>query len=50
MSLSECTSAISYLFNRDQDYVAGHYLDDVDLQQPPNEQLQFVEILQELEK
>lgn len=42
--------SLSYLFHRDQDDVAGHYLDNVDLQQPPDEQLQFVEILQELEK
>lgn len=42
--------SLSYLFNRDQDDVAGHDLDDVDLQQPPDEQLQFVEILQELKE
>lgn len=39
-----------YLFNGEQDNVAGHNLDDVDFQQPPDEELQFVEILQELEK
>lgn len=42
--------AFSYLFNGDQDNVAGHDLDDVDFQQPPDEELQFVEILQELEE
>lgn len=39
-----------YLFNGEKDNVAGHNLDNVDFQQPPDEQLQFVEILQELEK
>lgn len=46
-----CSShKLSYLFDRDQDNVARHNLDDVDLQQPPDEELQFVEILQELEE
>lgn len=39
-----------YLSDGDQDNVAGHNLDDVDLQQPPDEELQFVEVLQELEE
>lgn len=42
--------SLSYLFDADHDNVAGHNLDDVDFQQPPDEQLQFVEILQELEE
>lgn len=45
-----CLFVYVYLFNGDQDNVAGHNLDDVDFQQPPDEELQFVEILQELEK
>lgn len=40
----------SYLLDGDEDDVAGHDLDDVDLQEPPDEQLQLVKILQELEK
>lgn len=44
------SSGFSYLFNGDQDDVAGHDLDDVDFQQPPDEELQLVEILQELEE
>lgn len=39
-----------YLLDGDEDDVAGHDLDDVDLQEPPDEQLQLVKILQELEK
>lgn len=38
------------LLDGDQDDVAGHDLDDVDLQQPPDEELQLVEVLQELEE
>lgn len=52
--LADCNSIIvqwpSYLLDGDQDDVAGHDLDDVDLQEPPDEQLQLVKILQELEK
>lgn len=40
----------SYLFHRDKDDIARHYLDDVDLQEPPDEELQLVKILQELQK
>ena len=40
----------AYLFDGDQDDVAGHNLDDVDLQEPPDEELQLVEVLQELEE
>jgi len=47
---SSLLPGLSYLFDRDQNDVAGYDLDYVDLQQPPNEQLQFVEVLQELEE
>jgi len=40
----------TYLLDGDHDDVAGHDLDDVDLQQPPDEDLQLVEVLQELKE
>ncbi len=36
--------------NRQQDDVSGHDLDDVHLQEPPDEELQLMEVLQELEE
>jgi len=48
--VAHCKLKLSYLFDRDHDNVAGHDLDDVDLQYPPDEQLQFVEIIKELEE
>lgn len=39
-----------YLSNRHQDNVGGHNLDDVDLKQPPDEKLQFMEVLQKLQE
>lgn len=49
-STPELEHWLSYLFHRDKDDIARHYLDDVDLQEPPDEELQFVKILQELQK
>ena len=43
-------SSYAYLFDGDHDDVAGNDLDDVDLQQPPDEKLQLVEVLEELEE
>lgn len=39
-----------HLFDRQQDDVGGDDLDDVHLEEPPDEELQLVEILQELEE
>lgn len=39
-----------YLSNGNQYDVAGDNLDDVDLQQPPDKELQFMEVLEELEE
>lgn len=39
-----------HLGNRHYDDVGRDYLDDMDLQQPPDEELQFVEVLKKLQQ